>query len=155
SIFMKKLLAIFLVIIAANFFIYSSCNKSDNPPAPKTKTQLLTQSPWKFKSATANGSDASGYLQACQRGNIYTFAAAGTGTADEGPTKCNAGDPQSTSLTWNFANNETVLHISTSLFTNTSNDFTLISLTETELIVSTFYTPPVGPSIVVTITFQH
>ena len=153
---MKKQLGFLFVLIAANFFIYSSCNKSDyTPPAVKTKTQLLTQSSWKFKSATANGADASGYLQACQKDNIYTFLAAGTGTADEGPTKCNVSDPQATSLTWNFANNETMLHISTALFTNTSNDFTLISLSETELVVSTTYTPPVGPVILVTITFQH
>ena len=153
---MKKQLGFLCVLIAANFFIFSSCNKTDNPPpAPKTKTQLLTQSSWKFKSATANGADASGYLQTCQKDNIYTFLVAGTGTVDEGPTKCNAGDPQTTSLTWSFMSNETILHINTALFTNTSNDFTLISLSETELVVSTFYTPPVGPSVLVTITFQH
>jgi hypothetical protein len=153
---MKKKLTLLFVLIAANFFIFSSCNKDDAPaPTPKTKTQLMTQSSWKFKSATANGADASGYLQACQKDNIYTFLVAGTGTADEGPTKCNAADPQTTALTWNFANNETMLHISTALFTNTSNDFTLVSISETELVVSTFYTPPVGPAILVTITFQH
>ncbi|HMK26386.1 MAG TPA: hypothetical protein VK483_10175 [Chitinophagaceae bacterium] len=153
---MKKQLRFLFVLIAANFFIYSSCNKDDAPaPTPKTKTQLMTQSSWKFKSATANGSDASGLLQACQKDNFYIFLAAGTGTADEGLTKCNAGDPQTTNLTWNFANNETMLHISTSLFTNTSNDFTLVSISETELVVSTFYTPPVGAAVLVTITFQH
>jgi hypothetical protein len=153
---MKKQLGFLCVLIAANFFIYSSCNKSDyNPPTPKTKTELLTQGSWKFKSATANGGDASGFLSACQKDNIYTFLAAGTGTADEGLTKCNGADPQTTSLTWSFLTNETILHINTALFTNTSNDFTLISLSETELVVSTFYTPPVGPVVLVTITFQH
>ena len=152
---MKKQIQLLIVLIAANFFIYSSCKKSNDPPVTKSKTELLSQGTWKFKSATANGSDASGYLTACQKDNIYTFLAAGTGTVDEGPTKCNVGDPQITSLTWNFASNETILHISSALFTNTSNDFTLITLTETELMVSTFYFPPVGPSILVTITFQH
>ena len=153
---MKKQLRLLFVLIAANFFIYSSCNKSDPPaPTPKTKTQLMTQSSWKFKGATANGADASGYLQACQKDNIYTFVAAGTGTTDEGLTKCNAGDPQTTPLTWSFMSNETILHINAALFTNTSNDFTLISLSDTELVVSTVYTPPVGPVILVTITFQH
>src|SRR5258705_5509909 len=80
--FMKKQLSFLFVVVAANFFIYSSCNKTDyTPPTPKTKTQLLTQGSWKFKSATANGADASGFLQACQKDNIYTFVAAGTGTA--------------------------------------------------------------------------
>ena len=153
---MKKQVTFLILLFVTNFFIFSSCNKDDAaPPASKTKTQLLTQSSWKFKSATANGADASGYLQACQKDNIYIFLVGGTGTADEGPTKCNVGDPQTTSLTWNFASNETILHISTALFSNTSNDFTLISISETELVVSTVYTPPAGPIVLVTITFQH
>jgi hypothetical protein len=153
---MKKQLSFLFVLIAANFFIYSSCKKNDyTPPTPKTKTELLTLNSWKFRSATAGGSDASSYLQACQKDNIYTFLTAGTGTTDEGPTKCNAGDPQTTNLTWNFAASETILHISSVLFTNTSNDFTLISLSETELVVQTYYTPPIGPTILITISFQH
>jgi hypothetical protein len=152
---MKKLIHFLGILIAANFFIFSSCHKTDTTPVPKTKTQLLSQSTWKFKSATANGSDASSYLQTCQKDNIYTFLAAGTGTTDEGATKCNAGDPQTTSFTWNFAASETMLHISSSFFANTGNDFTLLSLTETEIVVSTYYTPIVGPSVLINITFQH
>jgi hypothetical protein len=154
---MKKQVSLLVVLIAANFFIYSSCNKSDyNPPAPKTKTQLLTQGAWKFKSATASGTDISGSLQTCQKDNIMTFAAAGTGTIDEGATKCNPlTDPQTSSLTWNFASGETILHISATLFSGTGNDFTLVSLTETELVVSIGYAPPVGPIILIVITFQH
>lgn len=152
---MKKQLGFLCVLITANFFIFGSCNKSDDPPAPKTKTQLLIQGTWKFKSATASGTDVSSSLQACQKDNIITFAAAGTGTIDEGPSKCNAIDPQISSLTWNFASNETILHISATLFAGTGNDFTLISLTETELVVSIGYAPPVGPIILIVITFQH
>ena len=153
---MKKQISFLLILIAANFFIFSSCNKSeDPPPPPKTKTQLLTQSTWKFKSATASGTDISSQLQTCQKDNILTFAAAGTGTVDEGATKCNAIDPQISSLTWNFASGETILHVSTSLFAGTGNDFTLISLTETELVVSIGYAPPVGPILLIVITFQH
>lgn len=153
---MKKQLGFLLVLIAANFFIFSSCNKNDyNPPAPKTKTQLLTQGTWKFKGANAGGTDISSSLQTCQKDNVLTFATAGTGTVDEGLTKCNVADLQISPLTWNFASNETILHISTILFTNTGNDFTLISLTETELVVSIGYAPPVGPIILIVITFQH
>jgi hypothetical protein len=154
---MKKQIRLFFILAAANFFIFSSCHKTDTTPAPapKTKTQLLSQAAWKFKGATAGGSDVSSSIQACQKDNVLTFAAAGTGTVDEGPTKCNVTDPQSTSLTWNFASGETIIHVSTPLFTNTGNDFTLISLTETELVVSINYTPPVGPVLLMVITFQH
>jgi len=132
-----------------------ACKKEENNSPPKTKTQLLTQSSWRFSSATANGSDASGYLQACQKDNIYTFAAAGTGSMDEGPTRCNMSDPQSTPFTWNFASNETVLHISTQLFSGTSNDMMIEALTETQLIVTFPYTPPVGPSVMIRAVFVH
>jgi hypothetical protein len=153
---MKKQLQLLVVLISANFFIFSSCNKStDPPPAPKTKTQLLAQGTWKFKSATASGTDISSSLQTCQKDNVLTFTTAGTGTVDEGLTKCNVADPQTSPLTWNFASNETILHVSTTLFSGTGNDFTLISLTETELVVSIGYAPPVGPILLIVITFQH
>ncbi len=152
---MKKLLSFLCVLIAANFFISSSCNKSDDPPPPKTKTELLTTGSWRFSSATYNGADASGYLQACQKDNFYIFLVAGTGTVNEGPTTCNVGDPPTSSFTWNFATNETILHVNAPFFSNTSNDFTLVSISETQLVVSTLYTPPVGPSITVTVTFVH
>jgi hypothetical protein len=154
--YMKKQVSLLVVFIAANFFIFSSCNKDDdNPPPTKTKTQLITQSNWKFKAATVNGGDISGSLQACQKDNVMTFTVALSGTVDEGPTKCNAGDPQQNPFTWNFAANETTLHISTVLFTGGSSDFTLVSLTETELVVSQPFS--VGPGVpqTVVVTFQH
>ncbi|HKB43322.1 MAG TPA: hypothetical protein VKC90_03000, partial [Chitinophagaceae bacterium] len=83
--------------------------------------------------------------------NIYTFVAAGTGTIDEGPSKCNVSDPQTNPFTWNFLSNETMLHISTVLFTGGSNDFTLVSLTATQLVASQNY-PPYGTIVV---TFIH
>ena len=152
---MRKQLAFLNIAFIASILVLSSCQKEDNIPVPKTKTQLLSQSSWRFKNATASGTDISASLPACQKDNIITFAAAGTGTLDEGATKCNAPDPQTTSLTWSFLSGETVLRVSIALFSGTGNDFTLISLTETELVVSILYTPPVGPSITVIITFQH
>ena len=147
---MKKHL---LLLSGLVLFLFFSCK--EDAPEPKTKTQLLTQGTWKFSAATANGSDASSYLQACQKDNIYTFAAAGTGTMNEGPTKCNAGDPQTSTFNWNWATNETILHINTPLFSGSGNDFTLVSLTETELKVSFTYTPPIGPSVLIVATFIH
>jgi hypothetical protein len=147
---MKKYL---LLISGLALFLFFSCK--EDTAEPKTKTQLLTQGSWKFSAATANGGDASSYLQACQKDNIYTFVAAGTGTMDEGPSKCNAADPQTSTFNWNWATNETILHINTPLFSGSGNDFTLVSLTETELKVSFTYTPPIGPSIIIVATFIH
>ncbi len=133
---MKKQIAFLTAFIAAVFFFFPACQKDNNTPAPKTKTDLISQATWRFSSASVGGTDVSAFLQPCQKDNILTFAAAGTGTADEGPTKCNAGDPQTNPFTWSFLSNETILHISTVLFTGGSSDFTLVSLTETALIVS-------------------
>jgi hypothetical protein len=147
---MKKNLLILLTLSLPLFF---SCGKDETPP--KTKTQLQTQGSWKFSSATANGADASNYLQACQKDNIYTFQAALTGSVDEGTSKCNASDPQTVPFTWNFASSETVLHVSTTLFQGTSNYMTIEALTETQLIVTFPFTPPIGPSVMIRAIFTH
>jgi hypothetical protein len=64
------------------------------------------------------------------------FATGGTGTLDEGATKCSAGDPQSRPFTWNFQSNESILFISATLFTGGNSTFNLVSLTENQLVVS-------------------
>ena len=154
---MKKQIGLLLVLIAANLFIYSSCNKSDyNPPAPKTKTVLLSQNTWKFKSAKANGSDVSNQappFDACRKDNILTFTAVGAGNVNEGLTSCSP--PENNSFTWNFTTNETILHVSAVLFPGGTNDFTLVSLTETELVVSFPYNFTPTLSVIVVVTFQH
>jgi hypothetical protein len=131
---MKKLLSFAVLSLMLVILMSGDCNKNDTPPP--TKTDLLTQASWKFSAANVGGFDVSGSLQACQKDNILTFAEAGTGSLDEGPSKCNAMDPQTNPFTWNFQSNETVLFISTTLFTGGSSNFTLASLTATQLVVS-------------------
>jgi lipocalin-like protein len=133
---MKRLnLASFVVLSISLLFV--ACSKSDSNNNSKTKTQLITQASWKFSAASVNGADVSSLITPCQKDNILTFSATGgTGTLDEGAMKCNAGDPQTTPFTWSFTNNETILHVSTIFFTGGSSDFTIVSLTETQLVVS-------------------
>ena len=145
------LVAFFLMAI----FIFSSCKKEDKiTTTPQTKTQLLTQSTWKFSGATVGTNDVTPFIQACQKDNVLTFTAAGAGNVNEGALKCNSGDPQSTPLTWNFQNGETVLFISARLFTGGSSNFTLVSLTETQLVVSQIITVS-GSSQNAVVTFIH
>ncbi len=101
-----------------------------------------------------SGVSVAAFLQACQKDNVATFLAAGTGTADEGATKCDAADPQTTPFTWRFQTNETILFISTPLFTGGNSSFTILSLTETELVVSQNMTIS-GSTQNVVITFIH
>jgi hypothetical protein len=150
-----------LVFLASSFAVILiallSCNdKSDTPP--KTKTQLLAQGTWKFKSASASGTDISNQsppFDPCKKDNILTFTAAGAGNVNEGATKCNGADPDNVPFTWTLTNNETTLTVSAALFNGLNNNFTLVSVSETELVVSQGYAPPVGPVLLVQITFQH
>jgi hypothetical protein len=134
---MRKHLFFIPALIAIAIIILPGCGKDkEDPPPQKTKTELLTTGTWKFSSVTWGGAPASQYLQACQTDNTAVFAAAGTGTLDEGATKCSAGDPQSRPFTWNFQTNESILFISATLFTGGNSTFNLVSLTENQLVVS-------------------
>jgi hypothetical protein len=124
-----------VIRIAAVLVLFClACKKSSIQV--KTKTELLTQTTWRFSGATVGGIDVSAFLQTCQKDNILTFQSGGNGSLDEGTTKCNASDPQTTPFTWSFMTNETILHISTILFTGGSSDFNIVTLSETQLVLS-------------------
>ena len=147
---MNKLILATVLCFTTLFF--TSCDKNDDPapPPPPTKTELITKSSWKFSTAFAGSTDVSSAPQlACFKDNIITFSANLTGSINEGTNICSP--TTAGSFTWNFASSETLLHISTVLITGGSNDFTLVSLTETQLVVSQNY-PSIG---VITVTFIH
>jgi uncharacterized lipoprotein YajG len=147
-----KLLRAIIPILLLCFFL-PACQKSSSTSS-KTRTELLTQSSWKFDNAKVAGADVSAFLQPCQKDNIIVFTSAGTGTLDEGATKCNSGDPQTSSFTWNFASNETVLHVSTVLFAGGSSDFSIVTLSDTQLVLSQNITVS-GITQNAVVTFKH
>lgn len=148
---MKKETPLVFASFIASVLFLTACQKDNNLPVLKSKTELLTQNAWKFNTASVGGTDASGYLQACQKDNVYIFGAAGTGTINEGVSKCDPNDPQNGSFDWSFVNSESMLNISTILFYGGSNDFSLVSLNEAQLVISQTY-PPYG---IITVTFVH
>jgi hypothetical protein len=140
--------------------ILAGCSKDDDaPPTNKTKTELLTQASWKFEKAeAATFGDVSNQIDDCIKDNIITFTATanatGTGIADEGTTKCGA--TQQTTFNWTLDNNETKLTSDKPLFTGGSGEFTIVTLTETNLVVSQQMTIPGIPApINVTLTLKH
>ncbi len=152
---MQKRFLFITFSLSLNLILLASCEKEKTAPAvSKTKTQLVSQSTWKFSDAAVGGSDVSAFLQICQKDNILTFISTGTGNINEGTTKCNMADPQTNPFTWNFASNETVLHISTILFTGGSSDFTIVTLSETHLVASQMITIS-GTSQTAVVTFIH
>lgn len=151
---MKNQLYALLFLTAAISMTSCKKDKDNNQPAPKTKTELISTGSWKFSTATVGGINVAGFIQACQKDNILTFQAAGTGTVDEGASKCNGGDPQSSSFTWNFTTNESILHVSAVFFTGGSNDYNVISITDAQLVGSQMVDFGGGPQNVV-VTFVH
>lgn len=144
----KYTLTAFLIITFASFVLIS-CGKDDPAPVPKTKTEMMMSGTWKFKSATAGGFDVSGLPQiACFVDNTVTFSTATTGTISEGATVCTPSTAGS--FTWSFNTGETEINISTTLITGGSGTFTLVSISETQLVVSQVIS---GQTVIV--TFIH
>ncbi len=126
---MNKLILFAAILFVGPFFI--ACNKNDNPP--KSNTDYIIQGSWKFDKATSNGSDVSGVIQACYKDNVLTFTANGNGTLDEGASKCNSGDPQSTNFTWNFTNNGSTLNVSSGIIVGQAGSFKILSLNDSQM----------------------
>ena len=126
----------------------TSCKKDKkDEPTPvaatvETKTQLLTGKNWKLTAATSDPAfdwDGSGtmvtniYAQmaSCEKDDLLFFNTNGTLKFDEGATKCDPTDPQSTSDdTWSFNSTETIITVSS------GDDMNLVSLNSTTLKVS-------------------
>ena len=146
--------------------VLGSCQKDDtsNPPPPKTKTELISASVWKYNDAKIDADNngtgdqpiPAGVVDACTTDNTIQFTSNGNGTVSEGPTKCDPADPQSFPFTWNFTSNETILNFSSSLFAGVGGDFKIISITDAELVLSKQLTVPGIPlPLTVVISFKH
>jgi hypothetical protein len=150
---MKKQSLLALSVFALAFLSLTGCEKESDPPPPKTNTELIIQSSWKFDKAASGGVDVSGLVPACWKDNVAVFVSNGTATVDESTNVCSPSIAGS--FMWEFQSNETILHLSAPLFPGGSNDFTIVSLDETNLVVSQNITiPPAGAQNVV-FTFKH
>jgi len=113
---MKKLL-----ILCAGIATLAACKKKDDN---KSRTEYLTSGKWFISSyyyydkiTDANGTvtdltDTTEYpTEACEKDNFITFKADGTLTSDEGATKCDTSDDQTSTGTWAFVENESKISI--------------------------------------------
>lgn len=138
----------------------AGCNKegSDEP----TKKEILTQASWKFDNAGFDlGSNGSidfplpaGLIEACALDNTVTFAANGTGTVDEGATKCSPSDPQTEAITWSFGAGETTLNVSSGGVLGVSGQFKIAELTSTKLSLSRDTSSLLGSGAIIA-NFKH
>lgn len=142
-----------IVLVVVFCSVIVSCKKKNNAPPPPTKTEHLTRSSWQFEKATASGIDVTAMVPACFKDNIITFASNGTGTISEGTIGCVP--PAPSVFTWSFQNNETQLSLSAAIITGGSGLFNIITLNETNLVISQDITLPPNPTTNVVLTFKH
>lgn len=130
----KVLIAAFLCLLALPF---TACKKSKS----ETRTELLAKAAWKYDNAgldtDRNGiADApvpAGFIQACDMDNTITFNTDGTGIADEGATKCNGSNPQTSPFTWAFKDGEQTINFSNAVFGGLNGDVKVKNITSSQL----------------------
>lgn len=122
-----------------------SCDKNDNKDntSGTTKTQIITQSAWKFENAGVdfdkNGTaelDISNQIEACAKDNTYKFEANGSGTINEGAMMCSTSPGQTAPFTWAFISNETELKITSNAAQIINGQYKLVGLTDTRMTLS-------------------
>jgi hypothetical protein len=114
---MKKIIiyAVITLGLSGPFFL-TSCKKEE---PIKPKTELLCSSPWKIYEQTINPgikivggatiTDVFAQLDPCDKDDLVLYKSNGTATLDEGPTKCDPLDLQTSTFTWTFNLDETKL----------------------------------------------
>ncbi len=138
SILMKKSIRYMLLLMVVTQFTY--CKKSSSSE-DTSRTTLITSASWKFdnawldvdKDGKADSPIPSSYLKSCQTDNVVTLKSDGTGTLDEGASKCNTEDPQTSSFTWLFKDNENTINLSTAIITGVEGDIKITALTGSKL----------------------
>tara|TARA_B110000967_G_C18602708_1_gene420057 strand:- start:130 stop:603 length:474 start_codon:yes stop_codon:yes gene_type:complete len=115
---------ILLFALAGSFLAFQGCKEDEGttiPPATiVTKTELLTLSPWILSGFTVNPGidDGDGNIitdfyaesDACDNDDEEVFKADGTGSYNEGATKCDPNDEQELgTFMWSFNAGETIL----------------------------------------------
>jgi hypothetical protein len=156
-----------LALLSIGFVIYG-CNKDDNDDNStddiKAKVQLMTSATWKYDTAAISDKDGnptmalpSGIIESCDKDNTITFKSDSTGVLNEGTTKCNSGDPQTTNFKWWFKEKGTVLYTPDNIFGSTSftGDFKVVELTTTRLRITKEVTVSPYPTTNVVLYLKH
>jgi len=127
---MKKQLL--LILSAILILSISSCKKDDDNA---NLNGVISSGSWKIVASTSVtdftsvgagivNSDLYAMLSPCQKDNTFKFNANGTGSLDEGATKCNASDPQTTdnAFGWEISNNKLTTTSSNAIMPSLTSD---------------------------------
>jgi hypothetical protein len=90
-----------------------SCSK---PTDDNSRQDALTTGTWKLTGYMTDYNkdgvyeeDTYAMLGGCEKDNIYTFQVGGNGIRDEGLTKCISSNPQTSTFSWSFTDNQSRL----------------------------------------------
>ncbi len=152
-----------LALVSIGFIIFS-CNKDDDKKDDlSTKIQLMTSATWKYdtaaididKNGTPDQALPAGTIETCEKDNVITFKSDSTGTLNEGSTKCDPGDPQTTSFKWWFKDNGAVLYSPDPIFGGLSGDVKVIDLTAAKLRVTKEVTVAPAYTVNIVLDLKH
>jgi hypothetical protein len=135
---MKHLRMKYTLLIIGLCFSILSCDKDSDSSA--NKTQQLTSADWKYENGgigDANGNiiidfSTTGTIPPCSIDNTIRFNSNNSGTISENANVC-ANAPATTTFTWNFSNNETVLNVSAGAVAGIGGSFRIKELSSTRL----------------------
>ena len=156
---MKYLVGILMI---GSLYLQSSCSKDDEPAGP-SKTELIVSSAWKYNTSGVDVNNdgfidapaPQGYIMDCDKDNTLTFKNDGTGTLDEGGTKCDPTNPQTSPYAWSFRNGETYINFPVALMTGFNGDVKILKLTSTELNLSKEVNVGTPNSIYIVVQLKH
>lgn len=120
---MKKITYFALMLMLASLVF--SCKKKDPEPTPQQKVT----GNWRltFARITVDGVSENG--QPCELDNTFNFQASGAFTIDEGATKCDPSDPQTSTGTWSITADGKTMNINDSNSGGISVAFEVLELT--------------------------
>lgn len=102
---MKTKNMLFLVaMVAGASIIFNSCKKDEGDSGTNATNILGT---WTASDIIIDGDSWWPLMDECSKDDKSTFKADGTVVEDEGPTKCDPNDPQTSSGNWSFIENDT------------------------------------------------
>lgn len=133
----------FILMTIAFLSMYMSCAKQEEPAPQPTKTEHITASQWKLEDVgfdqDKNGTiEISGMaaVSSCQADNTLSFKTNNTGVTDEGGTKCNVSDPQTSNFNWSFADAEANINVTNSILGQLNGKSKIVNLNATNFTLS-------------------
>lgn len=135
---MKNIQKISFILLSLAVFSFTSCNKNDNEtPEPKPTTAELLMGSWLTTKIEVRSdgvtTDATSFLDPCEVDDLMIFEKDGVFKFDEGATKCDDADPQTTTGSWKLISNDKKITITED---GVPQKLTIIRVNNTELQMS-------------------